>query len=223
MEFGLAKGILVVISGVAWTLVYLGIIYRTHKDKAHGMPLFALGLNFGWEWLYSLDGIFFHVAPMISLQVAANIAWAICDVVILVLYFKYAKDEMPVNYQKYFIPWSVLALLACFALQLAFYLHSGVDGAYTGVEASQYSAFAQNAAMSILFVAMLMRRGNTKGQSYTIAWAKMLGTLAPTILGAIVEGPNLFILITGIICFIYDCMYIVMLYSYRKKEKVAVF
>jgi hypothetical protein len=40
--FGL---ILVGISGLAWTVVYLFLIRAGFKDKTYGMPLFALALN----------------------------------------------------------------------------------------------------------------------------------------------------------------------------------
>jgi hypothetical protein len=43
--------------------------------------------------------------------------------------------------------------------------------------------------MSVLFIAMLARRGNREGQSLSIAINKWIGTLAPTILyGLIGEG-----------------------------------
>lgn len=210
---------LVTLGGTAWTIVYIGIIYRGHKDKAHGMPLFALGTNIAWEVLYSLDGLFFHKADMIFAQDMANIVWAVFDIVIVVHYFMYGKDELPEHAQKYFVPYSILAFVVCTILQLAFYLHFD-----NGVEASQYSAFAQNAAMSILFVTMLIRRNNTKGQSFTIAFAKCIGTLAPTILGGFVAtGFNWFMALTGCVCFIYDVLYITMLFHYNKKEKVAIF
>ena len=40
-----------------------------------------------------------------------------------------------------------------------------------------YSAFAQNLVMSILFIAMLVRRDNVEGQSMYIALFKWLGML----------------------------------------------
>ena len=50
--------ILVGISGICWTIVYIELIRHGIKDKACGMPLFALGLNIVWEFLYSIDGFF---------------------------------------------------------------------------------------------------------------------------------------------------------------------
>ena len=46
--------VLVGISGICWTIVYIELIRNGFKDKACGMPLFALGLNIVWEFLYSI-------------------------------------------------------------------------------------------------------------------------------------------------------------------------
>ena len=66
--------------------------------------------------------------------------------------------------------------------------------------------------MSILFIGMLVRRDNIHGQSMYIAIFKWLGTLAPTIQMYFQTGSNL-ILILGIGCFVYDVIYIRMLYQ----------
>lgn len=220
--------VLVGISGLCWTLVYLGIINRGRKDHVHGMPLYALGLNIAWEVLYSMDGLFFHHTTMIPLQIAANCVWAFFDVIIFYQYFKYGRSELPGGdrYQKYFIPYSVMAIFICVMGQLAFYLHTIFTGDPNPNAGSQYSAFAQNVIMSAAFLAYFMRRGDAKGQSFTVAIAKCIGTLTPTLLGTIYEH-HIFILLTGICCFILDVTYIVVLFVYNKnaspENKVAVF
>ena len=52
--------LLVGISGICWTIVYIELIRKGIKDKACGMPIFALGLNIVWEFLYSIDGFFIY-------------------------------------------------------------------------------------------------------------------------------------------------------------------
>jgi hypothetical protein len=66
--------------------------------------------------------------------------------------------------------------------------------------------------MSVLFISMLVRRNNVDGQSMYIAIFKMLGTLAPTIQMSIQTSSHL-ILIFGLGCFVYDMVYIWMLYQ----------
>ncbi|QOV18183.1 hypothetical protein INP51_09010 [Blautia liquoris] len=209
---------LFVLSGVCWTLVYISLIYRGFKDKTYGMPLFALGLNIAWEVLYSIDGIFIHKANMPPVQNVANVVWAFFDILIVITFFRYGKKYFPEIGKKYFLPFGTLAIFTCVALQLAFYLHFD-----SGVEASQYSAFAQNAAMSIMFLYMLFQRKGTEGQSFTVAIAKCLGTLAPTILGGFIESTNMYIMLTGMVCLVFDIFYIIGLFQKNKTSKVAVF
>jgi hypothetical protein len=106
-----------------------------------------------------------------------------------------------------FIAWSVLGLITAFAVQYAFRREFGIG------KGASYSAFLQNLLMSVLFIAMLARRGSRKGQSLTIAINKWIGTLAPTILyGALGEGSfprgSFLILTLGIFCSIFDLIYI---------------
>lgn len=51
--------ILVGISRLTWTTVYIELIRLGFKEKACGMPLFALTLSFAWEIYYNgIDGLF---------------------------------------------------------------------------------------------------------------------------------------------------------------------
>ena len=208
------KLFLTAVSGICWTLVYIDLIRRGFKGKTCGMPLFALGLNIAWEVLYSIDGLFIHHA-FIQAQSAANVAWAVCDCLIMATWFKFGKALLPEKARKYFVPYSILGIASCAVMQLAFYIHFFDDV----VAASQYSAFAQNAAMSILFLSMLFQRGNTKGQSMLIAVFKCIGTLAPTLLGGFVESVNWFIICTGAVSFVFDVIYIVFLAKAIQEER----
>lgn len=205
----MVKAIFMIISGLCWSIVYIELIRGGFKDKTYAMPLFALGLNFAWETLYSVDQLFLGSEP---LQGVVNLIWAMLDAVIIITYFKYGREYFPKKAQKYFIPFSILAFVSCFIMQFAFYFQ------FDKVPASQYSAFAQNAAMSIMFLAMLFNRGNTRGQSKLMAIAKCIGTLAPTILGGVIESLNIYILLMGSICFIFDALYIIALYDMEKEE-----
>ena len=205
---------LVVASGVCWTVVYIELIRQGNKDKACGMPLFALTLNLAWEWIYGIDGLFISKS-FIPAQSIANIAWAVCDIFVMLTWVKYGKQYLPERAKKYFIPYTVLAVIFGFAMQFAFYFNCE-----TVEIASIYSAFLQNAAMSVLFIVMLFRREDTKAQTLTIAICKWLGTLTPTIYGQINGNPVAgFILITGIVCCVFDLIYIVLL---KQRKQTAV-
>ena len=193
--------ILTLISGISWSIVYLGLINRGFKDKTYGMPLFALAFNIAWEFMYA-----FLVNFGFSLQKVVNIVWCLLDVVILYTYFKYGRKDFPKDKERFFLPWSLLAFVVGFlVIYFAHYEFPDFWGA-------RYTAFAQNLMMSVLFISMLVRRGNVDGQSMYIAIFKMLGTLAPTVQMSVQTGSKL-IFIFGIGCFLYDVIYIGLLYQ----------
>lgn len=195
---------LTLLSGIAWTIVYIECIRKGFREKTCCMPLFALGLNIAWEFIYTMGYI---AERNFSAQGIINIAWTCFDVVILITCFKFGPEYFPVKEKKSFAFFSILSLVSCFAAQMAFYLQ------FSRHDAAQYSAFAQNAIMSVLFVFMLLRRGSTKGQSMTIAVAKWIGTLAPTIQRGILRELNIYVLVCGALCFAWDILYIWMLWK----------
>lgn len=202
--------LLIVASGVCWSIVYIASIRTGFKQKTYCMPLFALGLNIVWEGMYAYIDLF--VRHSIGAQAIANACWFCLDIFILVTWFKFGKEECQTETEKkWFIPWSVIVLASCVALQVLFAVEFG------DVEGEKYSAYVQNVAMSVAYLYMLNRRRSSKGQSMTIAVAKCIGTLTPTIFGTM-EG-NTFILVTGIICFVLDILYIYFLHGVQKKEK----
>lgn len=202
--------ILIIISGICWSIVYADSIRTGFKQKTYCMPLFALGLNIAWEGIYAYTDLF--IRRDIGAQALANTAWFLLDIFIVVTWIKYGKEEMnSESSRKFFIPWTILVLVSCFALQLLFMVEFG------DVEGEKYSAFLQNIVMSIAYLYMLNSRKSSKGQTMTIAICKCIGTLTPTIFGTI-EG-NMFILVTGIICFIFDLVYIFSLRYVIQKEK----
>lgn len=208
---------LTLLSGISWILVYEECIRIGIKQKTYAMPLFALGLNFAWEFLYSLADLVYEAhGPLVGMTLAqeiVNIFWCCLDVVILYTYFKNGKKEWPDFVKKYFVPWTVLVLICCFSLQIVFIVEFGFT------MAAQYSAFLQNLVMSVLFIKMFVQRRGNAGQSVLLAVAKWIGTLAPTILmGVITYNPV--VLVCGIFCTIFDLIYIALLLGCRSKSAV---
>lgn len=194
-----ARIALVGISGVCWSIVYIACIRLGFKQRVCAMPLFALALNIAWEGIYA--GMDFFVRGEVSAQAIANAAWFLLDIAIVVTHFKFGAQacRTPME-RRFFVPWSVLVFAVCFVFQVLFIAVFG------DVEGEKYSAYLQNAVMSICFLYMLRERGGSRGQSQVVAWCKCLGTLAPTVIGGM-EG-NLFIVVTGVVCFVFDVVYI---------------
>lgn len=204
--------ILIIISGICWSIVYIDCIRTGFKQKTYCMPLFALGLNIAWEGIYAFIDLF--IRQQIGAQAIANTVWFLLDIFIVITFFKFGRNNS--NYgenNKYFIPWTVLVLVCCFIIQILFVVEFG------NVEGEKYSAYLQNIIMSVAYLYMLNDRKSSKGQTLLIATCKCIGTLTPTIYGTL-EG-NKFILVTGIICFIFDIIYIYFLYKVKKQEQIT--
>jgi hypothetical protein len=86
---------------------------------------------------------------------------------------------------------------------------------------ARYSAFLQNLLMSVLFIGMFVARKGSEGQTLLIAVAKWIGTLAPTILFGI-YAQSLFITVVGVLCSVFDLIYIGLLLWDRKHPNALV-
>lgn len=215
------KLVLTIISGLCWTIVYVDGIRIGFRDKSYAIPFYALALNFAWELLYTYFGF---KTNGITVQNVVNAVWFAFDIGILYTYFRFGQKyfrrktdtaHSDVNDKLAFLGWSMLGLITALTVEYAFLKEFGV------AKGAAYSAFPQNLIMSILFIAMLVKRGSREGQSMTIAVNKWIGTLAPTILyGLIGEGgfPNgsILILTTGLFCSVFDLTYIWMLSRMRQ-------
>lgn len=189
---------LTAISGLAWTIVYIDSIRIGFRQKTYAMPMAALGLNFAWESTYAVHDL----TTAVSLQGLVNLVWALADLAIVYTFFAFGRAEFPRFVTRpMFTAWGILVFGASFAVQWLFIAEFGAH------DAGRYSAFLQNLLMSGLFIAMLVARRGLRGQTLTIAIAKWLGTLAPTILLGVLDNSP-FILGIGIMCSVFDLVYI---------------
>lgn len=228
--------ILTLVSGIFWTIVYIDIIYRGFKDKTCGMPLMVLGLNWSWEFIFAFmgepffhEGSFFCVTQQTVVQRSVDAVWFIFDCVILYLKFKYGRDEynkaLPGFGRKMFVPYILFILFLSF--QAVWFISMELED-----HQGAYAAYQQNIFISALYVPMLMRKGNTDGQSMIIAICKCLGTLAPDVLGGIVLIRSYHVPVTKFLymetmpymklligsCLMFDIIYIISLYKTFEKE-----
>ena len=198
------------VGGLFWSATYLLMIRRGFKDKTFGMPFAALCANISWE------AIFAFVTPHSSPQIYINYVWFSLDVVIVYHLLKYGKKEFPQFSSRTFYPVFVLGLGTAFAMIL-------VVGEELDDSIGMYAAFGQNLMMSILFVTMLLGRGNLRGQSIYIALFKLLGTglssMAFYLFRPGVQDSALmqFLFVT---IFVFDIIYFVMVYQKSKEEGI---
>jgi hypothetical protein len=197
--------VLTLVSGLAWTVVYVEAIRVGFRDRTYAIPVGALALNFAWELIYGVRGLAEGVSP----QAVVNVVWALADVVVVVTYLRFGRAELPRFVSRaLFAAWTVVLFGVCFAVQLLFLAEFG------GFAAPRYAAFLQNLLMSALFIAMFVARRGPRGQTVLIAAAKWIGTLAPTILFGVIEGSG-FVVGIGALCSVLDLGYLALVWWAR--------
>ncbi|SDG25105.1 transmembrane-type terpene cyclase [Epilithonimonas hungarica] len=214
------------LSGLAWTIVYLALIYRAVKDKSYGMPLIPLALNFAWEVVFSV------VYPPAGTGVAGtlvNAVWMICDAGIIITYFMYGYKYFNNRYRiskREWVIYSGTAFLTAFGIMLTGGPFFGQFQNYFKNHIFQgaiFIAYIQNLIISICFLLMIWERQSNEGQSLTIGIFKCIGT------GLTVGIYYLFVLHQGHaylmniivgVTFILDLVYIKTIYKQLKVEGI---
>jgi hypothetical protein len=208
------QSIILLAGGIFWILTYLFIISKGFKDRSYGMPLIALCANISWEFIFSF------VLPSSPPQLFINYLWFGLDAIIVFQFFKYHKNEFSaLSSRKIYTAFGLLTITAFSAI---------LSGAvFLGDLKGVYAAFGQNLLMSVLFIAMFFKRGNTlRCQSIFIAAFKMLGTGLTSIHFYLFEPvshssivlPFLFISI-----FFFDMLYAVLVLKQNKKNNKSLF
>lgn len=199
MEHSLPLGLTyLLLFGVAifWTIVYILVIYKGFKDHSCGMPLACICANITWEFLFTF------IIPFHPLQQIVTLIWFLLDCIIMFQYFYYSKGF----YSKKILKASVFALLL-----IAFTLHYSMSIEFHD-KMGIYSAFGINLMMSILFIKMLLTK-ELQGQSLSIAYFKMLGTLFASILCYSLYPLSILLTVMYIMIFLLDILYILLVYS----------
>lgn len=84
----------------------------------------------------------------------------------------------------------------------------------------RYAAFGSNLVMSVLFVAMLVRRGDVSGQSVHVAFFKMLGTACASLMFHAYLPSSRFLDALCIAIFALDTLYLTILYSRHRRPGI---
>lgn len=200
---------LALISGPAWIAAYVMMIRRGFIERWLAMPLIALFGNVAWEFMYS----FVYVHPDVGIRVVGKL-WIAFDLVILGQAVAFGRRDYDwLTPRSFKVTLMALAAMIFGFMALAPYEFGDEEGVYTG--------FGQNAVMSCAFVAMLLRRRSTDGQTMYIGLAKFVGTLAAVGM-AITWYPNRvlpYLLYTIFVAA--DVTYLVLLYRRFQSEKVS--
>lgn len=189
-------------SGIFWTVTYVCVVWTGLRDRTYAMPFLAMAMNIVWEFLFTF------VFPSVGgvMQEAINGVWFALDVAIVAVYLRYWRSDYPRNLpERFFWPMCALTIVLVTPVMVATVSVFGRD------DGSVYTAYIDNLIMSVLFVSMLVRRGDRRGQSMWIAWGKLLGTLTAAISQYLYDPSNVLWLVIYIEIVVLDLIYVVML------------
>jgi FtsH-binding integral membrane protein len=163
------------VGGCFWIAAYVLIIRQGFRDRTYGVPSVALWMNLTWEYLFTFK---LH-RPGLTPPLVITATWLGFDCVILGQYLRYGKKEFGRT-------WPQLRGAAWFYAQAALeplclapliYIVLRELGDPTG----SLVAYGMNSLMSYLFIDLLARRGDLRGQSLSIAACKLLGSALPAV------------------------------------------
>jgi hypothetical protein len=151
---------------LCWLTVYVLIIRKGLVERTYAMPLLPLCVNVSYEFFF---GFIRPDAPPIN---SVNISWFLFDLGIVFAYLRFGAKEFPsVLPRSWFLPSFVAVLALAFAGVVAVaYEFKDWTGSYTG--------WGANTLMSAAYIALLLRRGSTAGQSMYIGLFRLIGSVA---------------------------------------------
>jgi len=220
--------IAILLSGIAWTITYIALVYRGFKDKSYGMPMAALALNFTWEFTFS---IIYPPHAHGIMEIIINTIWMICDIGIvssfLMYGYKYFQEEYSFSKSIFYFASFTGFILSFFIMLIGGPFFAQFSYFNNNIfESAKFIAFIQNAVMSILFVAFFYKRKKNghaiEGQSFTVAWSKLIGTSLTVGILYISEHPGnwQFISIFVATAFIFDIWYSILIYKELKAHHI---
>lgn len=207
-----------VLCGVFWSIAYILIIHKSFKDKTYGIPLFALSLNLAWEFIFS----FIYPPGDLLFAKIIFLTWLLLDLIILYTFFKYGYKSgkyIGIISKKSLYIFTVFILVCSILFMILSINDFSILFNNDITQTSGFIANIQNLIMSILFVNMLLNRGNTSGQSIYIAIFKWMGTLTVAILKFTNMLPSITteLFIIALIQF-FDILYIYLIYKFSKRK-----
>lgn len=161
-----------VVMYLGWTLAYVLVILQGFREKSYGVPMASIPLNVTRECLFT-----FNLVTQLPLFFRlGNALWFGFDLLIIYQLFRFGRQNQTQPWvQQHFYPILLGTCLLSF-VGLPLWIHYFQD--YMGVA----SSMSMNLVMSVLFIGMALRRTDLRGLSEAVAWSKMIGTAAGSIL-----------------------------------------
>jgi hypothetical protein len=218
-DYSISALVFLLLSSIGWVVAYIAVIVHERKYGFVEMPMFIACGNFAWEFMYSwVSPDYINTGFVFGLGVKI---WFFLDVYIFWLVFKDGGDSLQTPLlQQYFTPLVVVLILMWMPIMYSLIV-SGLDTipfmskrrAFGG--AGGLSAFILNFGISFLYLLQYVQSYKKRVFSKLVAWSKWLGTACATAFFFLADAENYFLLTLGVLVFIMDVLYLVLVYALR--------
>lgn len=212
-----------ILSMLFYCIAYIDCIRIGVKHKTYCVPFFAICMNICWE-SWAIVDFAIHGETELWYYVV-DTSWVMLDVFVVYTYIKYGRLELS----------RMKSLLKCSKISsidvnLLFKLRIVIEPIFVVITLiicyiyfnlwKVYFAFVDNLIYSALYIIMLYIRRGSRGQSMSIAICKGIGTFAATINTGFITH-YMPICIIGMLCFLFDIIYIILLNRTIQAEKAV--
>lgn len=149
------------LSGIFWSISYILMARKSFRDKSYSMPIYCLCINISWETVFG----FIYGPGLLNAIVFGQ--WMIVDIFLVYATVKYGAYEwrrQPLVARN--LGWIIFAGIICgLVLNLAI--------AYTfipivGRQVVFFTAWPLQLVINVGYIAQVLARGSTRGQSWGI-------------------------------------------------------
>jgi hypothetical protein len=228
-----------VFEAVFWLGAYALIVRHSFREKIHGMPVVAMCGNISWEFILGLG--LFPACPAYwadcpqRVMGPVTLLAAFLDAFILYTIVRFGRDQFQTRFiRKYFPALVLIGVATAAGIIYTFMADLYTPNIYAaqvgnvipeflqaGLQGGIFTGWGLALMMAILFIAMMVSRGDVRGQSFYIALFMGLGNLgaylfdhtAATHMPAIVD-------ILAVASLTLNAVYVVMVY--RKSEALGI-
>lgn len=213
-EYSIQDISLVAVGTLFWVICYFAVIRSAWKTKFIEMPMFVAAGNIGWEFIWS----FFFITNMGEAFLWGYRIWFIMDLFIFYYMFRYGAKQTN-------LPWLQKNWKLCFAGVTAFFIaffYYFAEGGYdTPIGAT--SAYFLSVGISTLYITLFLAKRKEYVFSWTAAWSRAVGDIIMTIFVlSYYDFPRIGIVaVMGAYVATLDIAYVVLVYRWRKQQKLA--
>lgn len=149
------------LSGIFWSISYILMARKSFRDRSYSMPIYCLCINISWETIFG----FVYGPDLLNAIVFGQ--WMIVDIFLVYTTIKYGAYE----WQKQPLIARNLAWIISVGVICGLVLNLAI--AYTfiptiGRQVVFFTAWPLQLVINIGYIAQLLSRGSTRGQSWAI-------------------------------------------------------